>query len=290
MNIVRELIKNIAFGVAPGLALRWVRQVRFPEAYVQRYTEDYERSFSLYCRQIEELFPHFDWKGKVVIELGPGPALYTGLLFLTKGVRKVYCVDRFKASQGRLRNMLYDELWRRRSGEERRKLVSVMLQGDDGNWTLNPDHIQYVNRAAEEMQLPQADFICSWAVLEHLSEPDKAIDKIGEHTRPGGLGVHHVDLTGHWLNSADEPLDFLRYPGWLWHLATCFQGAPNRQRLSFHCRALERAGLRIVRLVEKRELPLSVVRRYRGSLALPFSKLSDEDLACLAFICVTQKR
>jgi len=290
MNIVRELIKNTVFGMAPGLALRWIRQVRFPEAYVQRYTDDYERSFSLYCRQVEELFPGFDWKGKVVIELGPGPALYTGLLFLTKGVKKVYCVDRFRLARGRLRNLLYDELWRRRSEEERRELVSVMHQEDDGNWSLDLDRIEYVNRPAEEMELPQADFICSWAVLEHVSDPGRTVRNIAEHTRSGGLGVHHVDLTGHWLNSADEPLDFLRYPGWLWHLATCFQGAPNRQRLSSYCETFERAGLGIGRLVEKRELPLSVVRRYRRSLALPFSKLSDEDLACLAFICVSQKQ
>ena len=51
------------------------------------------------------------------------------------------------------------------------------------------------------------DITCSQAVLEHVGDPERALDNLYLATRPGGMGVHVIDFRDHRNFAA--PLEFL---------------------------------------------------------------------------------
>ena len=61
---------------------------------------------------------------------------------------------------------------------------------------------------------------------------------------PGGMATHRVDFGLHdcWVQYRD-PLTFLRFPDWLWHLMGSNRGTPNLKRHHAFLEAFAAAGL-----------------------------------------------
>lgn len=190
-----------------------------------------------------------------VLEIGPGGNVATTLLFLEAGAERGVCIDVFPflSDQGDL----YAEL------------------------TTNPhalDRIEYrCPEAIETTTLPAESFdiIFSNACLEHVSDPAVAAKRISTLLKPGGVTTHGIDLRDH--RNFDEPLDFLRYPDWVWRGASSRRTHTNRWRASDWQKAFREAGLTDIEIkpVETHDLTEPV----RRSMNRRFRDKRMDDLA-----------
>src|SRR5262249_15149881 len=69
------------------------------------------------------------------------------------------------------------------------------------------DHCQTSMEDFSSIGSHNFDITCSQAVLEHVGNPELALDNLYLATRPGGMGVHVIDLRDHRDFAA--PLEFL---------------------------------------------------------------------------------
>lgn len=193
-----------------------------------------------------------------VLELGPGGNVGTTLLFLRDGCDRGYCIDVFPfiSSQPDLYQELVD----------------------------NPDELlQRIDyrcpEAIEDTALPDGsiDIIFSNACLEHVIDPAGAARRISTLLKPGGVTTHGIDLRDH--RNFELPLDFLRYPEWMWQAASSRRTHTNRWRASDWSNAFQAAGLVDIR-VEPKEVA-DVTNKQRDRFAKKFRHRSTEDLGIL---------
>lgn len=105
--------------------------------------------------------------------------------------------------------------------------------------------------------------------------------------RPGGRTVHKVDFENHGLFAAQGPVYFLRFPRWLWQLASSHSGLPNRGRKSDFLRLIAKFGLVLDRMIDTALLSAEEVRAARTYLSE--SRISDEDLAVQGIFFTARK-
>ena len=158
---------------------------------------------------------HTDVAGKVILELGPGKRL-----------------DVLRAA--------------RRDGARRCVAVDIVSYRD-----AEPG-IEY--RIYDGRSLPfgdaEFDVVWSWSVLEHLRWPAITLGEVARVLRPAGVMIARIDLRDHYAlrpgpwSEREEWLDCLRYPAWLWWLASSRRAAyVNRLRASEWLTLLRAAGL-----------------------------------------------
>ena len=73
------------------------------------------------------------------------------------------------------------------------------------------------------------------------------------------------------------PWYFLRFPDWLWRLASSHRGMPNRRRKSDFLKLIAKFGLTLDQMVDVVRLSAEQVREARAYLHE--SRISDEDVA-----------
>ena len=290
LEVAKEIAKNLTMGIATRLATALVTRTRRGQTDASALADNYDSTFEAYSRLVDKAVSGFSWHDREILEIGPGPALWTAVRFSIAGAGKVYCVDRFRRTQGDLTRRMYELLWGRLTDAERCALDDRLSGDSSGDWEFNHKYISYVRSPAETMDLPPVDFTCSWTVLEHVADVDAVIANLGRHTKPGGLGVHHIDMSAHWLGPADDPLHFLTYPDWLWWLMAHYQGAPNRVRFSRFERLFAQHGFELVEVLRKRELDRDYVEKKRKSLAPRFRVLETDDLALVSATCLVRKK
>src|SRR5262249_25873561 len=151
--------------------------------------------------------------------------------------------------------------------------------------------LTYGLATAERLPLHDAsvDLTISHSTLEHVRALEPSVRELARITRPGGLGVHQVDLADHLR--ADAPLRLLSYSRRRWELtASHRRGWTNRLRLPDHLRAFSAAGFAVERVEVIRWLPEAEVAAVRATLHPDFRHLDDEALRALGFLCVVRRR
>ncbi len=270
-------VNNLAFHCVGGAALilrRLLRMVRpyrrprdFPASDVAR-SVDYD--FSVVDGWSGLLAEYkqgaFDFSGRTILELGPGPDLGTGLIMLSRGASRYHALDvnpllnlTGSGFYEALLERLSDDPHRRVEVEDLRAELSAVLSGE-GN------RLRYkCSRDGEVSGLrgQGVDLVLSQATLEHISDFRRLAGQLAEVVSPGGIMLGVVDLQTHvrFLRSRD-PLNIYRYRDWFYRLVR-FPGASNRLRGGDYERILRETGWSDIRVV-----PLETVgREYLGAVA-----------------------
>ncbi|GAI89367.1 unnamed protein product, partial [marine sediment metagenome] len=180
------------------------------------------------------------FKGKRILEIGPGDNLGVALRFLAAEASQVVCLDKFYVKRKfekeyRLYRILRGEL------DDNLKIhfdeVIVLKNGIK----INPDKLKYIcgigiDEARNILEQNSFDFIISRAVLEHIDNLDDAFSVMDNLLIPGGYMLHKIDFKDHGIfsNAGKHPLTFLTVPNFIYRLMTKHSGKPNRRLIQYY--------------------------------------------------------
>jgi len=222
-----------------------------------------------------------DLNGLSVLELGSGDSYGVALKFIQHGARRVVCTDRFKSPRSMAgETRVYRQLLEAAGSETERQRLSQAVQFTDAGFAIDERWIQTLIAPAEQLgqylRGEQFDLIISRATLEHVYDLEGVFRSISDVLRPGGRTVHMVDFENHDLFAAQGPVYFLRFPRWLWQLASSHSGLPNRRRKSDFLSLTAKYGLVLEWIIDTALLLSEEGRAARTYLSE--SPISDEDL------------
>ena len=246
-----------------------------------------------------------DLRGAVVAELGCGSLNPLGalLVFLLAGARQAHGFDldppqdERAATRALARLATYmlaepallapglglsrDDVARRFQGFD---LIRLWL-GDPGG--IDAQRLQLHRRAAETTGLATAsvDLAYSVSFLEHVADPAATIAELARITRPGGCGVHAIDVSDHhaYGDAKHHPLDFLRQaPG------PALVHGSNRLRLPQFVPLFEQHGFTVDELEVHQRIPVD--EALHASFAEPFRALPRSDLEALGGMLFVRRR
>jgi SAM-dependent methyltransferase len=168
-----------------------------------------------------------------------------------------------------------------RGGGEEKGRLSQAVRLTEEDFAIDKLWIQTLIAPAEQLgqylRGEQFDLIISRSTLEHVYDVEGVFRSISDLLRPGGRTVHKVDFGNHGLFASQGPVYFLRFPRWLWQLASSHSGLPNRRLKSDFLSLIAKSGLVLDRMIDTELLSAEEVRAARAYLSE--SQISDEDLA-----------
>ncbi len=201
-------------------------------------------------------FDGFSVKDKVILELGPGSDLGTGVVLLGRGARKYHAFDVNNLEERTSLNH-YMEILRRLSeddsvDEDRIADLKKDIEGQRGSgWErgglLNYSVKNEVN--FDELKKNSIDVVFSQAALEHFEDVEAMLLKLKDVCNDGCVFVAVIDLAAHsrWIRDVD-PLNIYRYSNAVYRLLA-HGGSPNRVRPSQYVEAMEKAGWRDIGVI-----------------------------------------
>ncbi len=231
------------------------------------------------------------WKGRRILEYGPGDTPGVALLLAGLGAQSVLCVDRFALVRfddyqqsviAALCKLLPDDAARDR------------LRGcfrEPGNFAsgLADGAVSYfVTQSGLLGRTAVVDMVISRAVLEHVDDLPATLRDMTAALVNGGVAAHKVDLRSHGLHRMNR-LDFLTWPDWLWRLMFSGKGVPNRVRVDRYRVEAPRAGLVLQKLEVCERATQDEVAQIHPHLAREFVDITKEDLAWLSFWMVCRR-
>lgn len=278
--------------------------------YIRRVFDDYLRFASLRPEDIEE---------KVILELGPGDNLGVALLFLAQGASRVVCLDKFRSvSDPERERRIYLALREQLTPEQRARFDDAIQLAPTVK--LNSNRIEGVyGSGAQDADTVlggrQFDIIVSRAVLEEVTDTERAFLAMDRLLRPGGLSLHKIDLSdyGTFASAGMHPLEFLTIPPWIYRWMADDNGRPNRRSIVYYrdkvksfgyegevfitevldrgagYRKLEGRRTRLTSGGDYGEEDLKQIGQIRPRLAAPFRDLADEDLLAAGIFLVARK-
>lgn len=231
----------------------------------------------------------------VMLEIGPGANLGTGLLFAMGGAAKYYGLDIYQDPH----------LYGSPTYEAARDLIQYVAPGRirvpmekiltirDGRVEFAKERIEYLY-PRQSYDIPLADdsldFAFSHATLEHVADPAKTIAALRRVLRPGGITAHVIDLRDH--RDFDKPLEFLKIDAAVWkeeykdpekqHLYM------NRWRRSDFRKAFEEGGFEILSL--EPTIRTEATEALRSTLHPDFRGYPVEELSVTGVRVVSRKR
>jgi hypothetical protein len=229
------------------------------------------------------------FKGKDVLELGPGPDLGTGLVILALGARSYTAMDKYNLAAG-ARPEFYRTLSARLSAYpafyRAREAVEAVTAGRTLPW------FSYLHSPGFRVdRLPQGRYhlAVSRAVLEHMDEIPAVFRALKAALARGGLMIHEVDLGTHtrWIRRVD-PLNLLRYPETVYTLLK-WDGAPNRLRMSEYKHILRETGFSRISAEPLATVGPEYLKRVTPGLAERFKRYAPDDLAVRSFRLLAAK-
>jgi len=256
----------------------------------QAFVESIEGYFADYI-SVAGLRPD-DLNGLSVLELGSGDSYGVALKCIQHGARRVVCTDRFESQRcmaGETR--VYWQLLEATGSEIERWRLSQAVKFTGAGFAIDDRWIQTLIAPAEQLSQylrgEQFDLIISRATLEHVYDLEGVFRSIADLLRPGGRTVHMVDFENHGLFAAQGPVYFLRFPRWLWQLASSHSGLPNRRLKSDFLSLIAKFGLVLDRMIDTELLSTEEVRAARAYF--PESQISDEDLSVQGIFFTARK-
>lgn len=272
------LARNTLFGRAPDLGNTLMRvtnvggrgrglEGELGARYFHAVVEDYE-FIAAHAGVVQD--PRALFRGRRVLELGPGNTRAVALLARSRGAESWAGCDRFDVitdSEARLRP-IYEPLLARVGEEPTWSRAQTLLAGTE----MHRDPGTFAAAGG------RADLVLSRAVLEHVRDLDGLFASLREATTDDAVLIHKVDLRSHGFHLVND-LDFLRFSVPEWDAMTCHTGEPNRLRATHYLALARRHGFAVAHFSAARTLPRAVVERVRGDLAEPFASMSIDELA-----------
>ncbi|MCD6378423.1 MAG: hypothetical protein J7L99_06205 [Planctomycetes bacterium] len=229
--------------------------------------------------------------GKVIVELGAGQDLGTGLILLAKGAERYYAVDAHDLLI-RSNQPFYDALFERLSQhgipaetlDELSKEIKLSLAGQGR---------RIVYCCIENFDLSvlsgiKADFVFSQAAFEHFDDVAKTICQLDNIVRPGAVFLAVVDLQTHtrFLREHD-PLNIYRYSDSFYRLCK-YTSQPNRLRPADYCKILAENGWQDVQVIPLQLAKANYLDRVRPYLNNRFRNDKSQMEYLTVAICATK--
>jgi hypothetical protein len=197
---------------------------------------------------------------KTILDIGFGPSLMNAVLLLFEGARKIIAVDPgshpdsvedwFGYSVPLFWYQLGDFV-----GESSKQRAAVLLprifQGFDfanQKIKINSDYIKVCYHGIEDLnpQLDRADIAFSYAVFEHVCDPEMTLGELFQILNPGGYAFLHID---YGMHSDPDIHHFTAYEA-AFNSASIFKnnhGVPlNRHRTPHFLELFSRIGFELV--------------------------------------------
>ncbi len=264
-----------------------------------------------------------DFRRRTILEIGASACPTLPLILLLSGAERVFSNNLLPVEQtvpeaavrliGLLRSALH---------EPSRPLAELVTweATDRGRVArLKPEVFEaWGELVAEALPLPSesVDVVFSFAVLEHVKQPDAVLARSYALLRPGGWCYHAIDLRDH--GDFSRPVDFLTLTEEEYLQAT--GGNENRLRASQYLERFQKAGFEVVSarcrdrplpepmygrgdLVDLAEISLEefyprttlqdvepwVTEAMRAGFAPPYCNLSLQDLSAICLLVIARK-
>jgi len=225
-----------------------------------------------------DYYPHGeDFEGRHVLEIGPGPDLGTGILFLAAGAESYTAVDAHRLITRRtggvhadLATLVAQEF---AHGHERIELQAELLHAVERLHADEEGPLRYVHLPDFDLRrLERRDFdlVVSHSAFEHLALPRESLAQLSEVVSDHAHLVAEIDLQTHsrWIRDAD-PLNIYRYSQRFYD-GVGFSGIPNRFRPDDYLEALESQNWVDLRIYPQRVLDPEYVELVEPTLDQAF--------------------
>jgi len=218
---------------------------------------------------------NFNPKNSVILEIGPGDSISTGITAWSMGAKRSILID--KGNYATKDIIKYKKLIQilKNSGY---KKANKLEECDSFNELLKTANIVYLNKGLDslrELESNSIDFCFSQAVLEHifLEEFKDYISELYRVLKPGGLCSHEVDLKDHLGKS----LNSLRFSTVIWE-SNLFKRSgfyTNRLRCYQLKKIFQMSGFYILKIQLNKWKRIPVKRKW---LFKDFKTLNEEEL------------
>ena len=280
------------------MILNWVRHSVFgyqtPRTFSNNQIEkavDYDFNVvSGWLKYFQEYLKVNDIKGKVILELGPGPDLGTGLILLAMGAKKYIALDVHNLASSVSAN-LYAKLF---------DVISIRIPECDVdylkeqlNLCLNGEvsNLQYVVDKDFKMEKISdvVDVVFSQAAFEHFIDVEKVVCDLNNIIIRDCVLVVEIDMKTHtrWIKDED-PLNIYRYSEFFWNLLK-FKGSPNRLRAFEYKDIFLKMGWDNIEIVPMNVLEDEYVSKVKCSLNKRFQKMELAEMKMLSIMLITKK-
>lgn len=238
------------------------------------------------CRRVLTVIPRAEVVDRKVCEIGPGSSLALADMMCGLGARHV---DLYEPRENLLTALDVRILERLRDAGLPNQCQVVTPA--PGSPLLNASLVT-VRRAYWEggTDSDRYGMIYSVQVLEHVEDLNAFMKRCFEALEPGGTCVHLVDLGGHdAFEDPMPPLDFQRYPDWLWRCMYPPYERVTRRFLPEYETAVIAAGFKKPDVVILRRVDDGYLKAVRPLLRTAAASISDEALSIVEFLLVCRK-
>ncbi len=245
-------------------------------------TAYFHRCVSDYCA--ESGIDPSSFRGKRVLEYGPGDTLGVALILYALGAETVHCVDQFPLHKITAENAaVYRAILDSLDGEARARAERAFIEPGNPHSGFDPAAIEYrITRHGLSGRQGEYDLVLSRSVLALVGRLDETLADVAAALKPGGISIHKVDLSSHGLDR-DHPFDFLSWPEPLYQLMYSRKGRPNRWRVDRYQAVAQAVGLRIRRLEPTGRLSDAEVAFIRPRVDPAFRDVSPALFSWLGF-------
>ena len=255
------------------------------------------------------------FRGRRILEVGPGDNFGVALKFLADGAAKVVSLDKFYSERNEEQQArIYRELRKELSPEQAAVFdESIKL---DGQLELNKNRIEYIyghgiEEADQILEPGSFYFIVSRAVLHNVYDIDRGFDAMDRLLAPGGYMAHKIDFSDENMFSSRgmHPLTFLTIPESIYRLMARDSGKPNRRLIKDYREQMRKRGYdaklfvssivgvgplsphkeKIERGVDYGNKTVQLIDEIRSKLAAPYRNLAEEELAPAGIFLVARK-
>ncbi|HEX5834955.1 MAG TPA: methyltransferase domain-containing protein [Pyrinomonadaceae bacterium] len=255
------------------------------------------------------------FRGRRVLEVGPGDNFGVALKFLADGAAKVVSLDKFYSERNEEQQArIYRELRNQLSPEQAAVFDETIKL--DGPVELNKNRLQYIYghgiEEADKILEPESfHFIVSRAVLHNVYDIERGFEAMDRLLAPGGYMAHKIDFSDENMFSSRgmHPLTFLTIPESIYRLMARDSGKPNRRLINDYRELMRKLGyeaklfvssivgvgpltphkVKIERGVDYGNATVSLIDEIRSKLASPYRRLPEADLAPAGIFLVARK-
>lgn len=270
--------------------------------------QEFERGKNVFCRlsQALEQYCGVSLKGQNLLHIGSGRMAILDILCLLSGASKVYSIDEKPLQNGIDVTSIYSYLTYMLcnnkttfisldqtstiSISELKQRMKRIFYHSSGKKFVNMDYYQFYPFSTDNLPFGNELFAVSHsnAVLEHIRNPEPAIDEIARVLIPGGVSLHCIDLRDHRDNS--NPYSHLSCSESEWEKLSINESSgyirSNRWRGIEYKNAFEKAGFQILHY-ELIQPSRDIRNRFPAKINGGFKKFSREELqatTCLIYV------
>ncbi len=231
------------------------------------------------------------FKGKKILELGPGSDLGVGVLLLAEEAEK-YCTmdvhNLIKSTPPEIYEHLFEHLKNVAIDENLVKEIKHQLQLTQKH---KNDRLNYqVTKDFDLSIFTENDFdlVVSNAAFQQFDNPTKSIAQFSKLVKPGAKFIALIDLKTHtrFINQRD-PLNIYRYRDSVFNFFR-FKGAPNRMRSFEYENALKEHNWTNIEIFPRVQLHEAYVQKVRDTLNKKFRDPKNQMQNLTVVVCATK--